>query len=107
MADAGLIVIASFISPFANEREMARLAAGDILFVEAFVDTPLAVCESRDPKGLYKKARTGELKNFTGIDSAYEAPSRPEITLHGAEHTPEVLADQVAEYLSSKNVFSV
>ena len=86
---------------------MARLAAGDILFVEAFVDTPLAVCESRDSKGLYKKARTGELKNFTGIDSAYEAPSRPEITLHGAEHTPEVLADQIAEYLSSKNVFSV
>jgi len=107
MADAGLIVIASFISPFANEREMARLVAGDILFVEVFVDTPLAVCESRDPKGLYKKARTGELKNFTGIDSAYEAPSRPEITLHGVEYTPEVLADQVAEYLSSKNVFSV
>ena len=88
MADAGLIVIASFISPFANEREMARLAAGDILFVEAFVDTPLAVCESRDPKGLYKKARTGELKNFTGIDSVYEAPSQPEITLHGGEHSP-------------------
>ena len=107
MADAGLIVIASFISPFANEREMARLVAGDILFVEVFVDTPLAVCESRDPKGLYKKARTGELKNFTGIDSAYEAPSWPEITLHGTEYTPEVLADQVAEYLSSKNVFSV
>ena len=107
MADAGLIVIASFISPFAREREMARLAVGDILFVEVFVDTPLAVCEARDPKGLYKKARAGELQNFTGIDSAYEAPSRPEITLRAGEHSPEVLADQVAEYLSSKNVFSI
>jgi len=107
MADAGLIVIASFISPFAREREMARLAVGDVLFIEVFVDTPLAVCEARDPKGLYKKARAGELQNFTGIDSAYEAPSRPEITLRAGEHSPEVLADQVAEYLSSKNVFSI
>lgn len=107
MADAGLIVIASFISPFAREREMARLAVGDVLFIEVFVDTPLAVCEARDPKGLYKKARAGELQNFTGIDSAYEAPSRPEITLRAGEHLPEVLADQVAEYLSSKNVFSI
>ncbi len=106
MADAGLIVIASFISPFANEREMAREVAGDVLFIEVFIDTPLAVCESRDPKGLYKKARAGELKNFTGIDSHYEVPSRPEITLRGEGRSPEALADYVAKYLSSKNIFS-
>ena len=107
MADAGLIVVASFISPFAREREMARLVVGDVLFIEVFVDTPLAVCEARDPKGLYKKARTGELKNFTGIDSAYEAPSQPEITLRAGEDSPEALADHIARYLSSKNVFSI
>ena len=69
MADAGLIVIVSFISPFINERRMAREIAGDIPFQEVYVDTPLAVCEDRDPKGLYAKARRGEIRNFTGIDS--------------------------------------
>jgi len=107
MADAGLVVIASFISPFENERMMAREVAGDIRFVEVFVDTPLAVCESRDPKGLYKKARAGELKNFTGIDSIYEAPSNPDIILQAAEHAPEVLVEQIMKYLSSENIFSV
>ena len=105
--DAGLIVISAFISPFRKERQMVRELVEDGEFFEVFMGTPLETCEQRDPKGLYKKARAGEIKNFTGIDSAYEAPSRPEITLHGAEHTPEVLADQIAEYLSSKNVFSV
>jgi len=106
MADAGLIVIASFISPFANERAMAREIADDVLFVEVFVDTPLAVCETRDPKGLYKKARAGELDNFTGIDSIYEAPSHPEITLQGGERPPEALVEQIMNHLSSKNLLS-
>ena len=106
MADAGLIVIASFISPFANERAMAREIADDVLFVEVFVDTPLAVCETRDPKGLYKKARAGELENFTGIESIYETPSHPEITLQGGERSPEALVEQVMNHLSLKNLLS-
>ena len=73
MADAGLIVLVSFISPFQNERRLAREIAGDIEFPEVYVDTPLEVCEARDPKGLYARARRGEIKNFTGIDSPFEA----------------------------------
>ncbi len=93
MADAGLIVLVSFISPFEKERRLAREIAGDIDFTEVYVDTPLAVCEARDPKGLYKKARAGEIKNFTGIDSPFEPPTTPEVVLHGAEEEPAVLAD--------------
>jgi bifunctional enzyme CysN/CysC len=93
MADAGLIVLVSFISPFEKERRLAREIAGDIDFTEVYVDTPLEVCEARDPKGLYKKARAGEIKNFTGIDSPFEVPSSPEVVLHGAEEEPSVLAD--------------
>jgi len=99
MADAGLIVLVSFISPFEKERRLAREIAGDIDFVEVYVDTPLEVCEARDPKGLYRKARAGEIKNFTGIDSPFEAPGAPELVLHGAEHTPEVLAEQLHDWL--------
>ena len=106
MADAGLIVIASFISPFANERVMAREIAAGVPFVEVFVDTPLAVCEARDPKGLYKKARAGELENFTGIDSIYEAPSHPDITLQAGERPSEALVEQIMNHLSSKNLLS-
>jgi bifunctional enzyme CysN/CysC len=95
MADAGLIVLVSFISPFENERRLAREIAGDIDFAEVYVDTPLAICEARDPKGLYKRARAGEIKNFTGIDSPFEAPTNPEVVLHGAEHEPTELADQL------------
>ncbi|RYE08822.1 MAG: sulfate adenylyltransferase subunit CysN [Hyphomicrobiales bacterium] len=95
MADAGLIVIVSFISPFRNERRLAREIAGDIQFTEVFVDTPLEVCEARDPKGLYARARRGEIKNFTGIDSPFEAPENPEIVLHGAVETPEQMAEQL------------
>jgi bifunctional enzyme CysN/CysC len=79
MVDAGLIVLVSFISPFRAERRMARELMGPNEFVEVFVDTPLAVAESRDVKGLYRKARAGELKNFTGVDSPYEVPEAPEI----------------------------
>lgn len=79
MMDAGLIVITAFISPFRFEREMARDLIGHDNFIEVFVDTPLEVCEQRDPKGLYKKARDGFLKNMTGVDSPYQPPINPEI----------------------------
>src|SRR5207248_1498715 len=89
MVDAGLVVLVSFISPFRAERRMARELFAPGEFVEVFVDAPLAVCEERDPKGLYAKARRGELKNFTGIDSPYEPPESPEIHLRTAESRPE------------------
>ncbi|ACV75718.1 MAG: adenylyl-sulfate kinase [Zymomonas mobilis] len=85
MADAGLVVLTAFISPHKAERQMVRDMMGKDRFIEIFVDTPLAICEARDPKGLYKKARAGELKNFTGIDSVYEAPEHPEIHLNGQD----------------------
>jgi bifunctional enzyme CysN/CysC len=99
MADAGLIVLVSFISPFEKERRLAREIAGDIDFTEVYVDTPLAVCEQRDPKGLYKRARAGEIKNFTGIDSPFEVPVDPELVLHGADADPAALADQLHAFL--------
>ena len=99
MADAGLIVLVSFISPFEKERRLAREIAGDIDFTEVYVDTPLEVCEARDPKGLYKRARAGEIKNFTGIDSPFEPPTTAELVLHGAEQEPPVLADQLHGWL--------
>ncbi len=99
MADAGLIVLTSFISPFRSERQMARDLMGEGEFVEVFVDTPLEVCEARDPKGLYRKARAGELKNFTGIDSEYEVPEAAEIVLKSAEQDPDQLADQIIAWL--------
>lgn len=101
MTDAGLIVIASFISPFASERRMARVLIGAEEFIEIFVDTPLDVCEQRDPKGLYQKARSGILKNFTGIDSIYERPSNAELVLR-SEPSPKALAAEVLEYLKLK-----
>lgn len=99
MADAGLIVLVSFISPFEKERRLAREIAGDVDFAEVYVDTPLAVCEARDPKGLYKRARAGEIKNFTGIDSPFEPPSSPELVLHGADEEPVALADKLHDWL--------
>jgi bifunctional enzyme CysN/CysC len=95
MADAGLIVLVSFISPFRNERRLAREIAGDVSFTEVYVDTPLAVCEARDPKGLYARARRGEIKNFTGIDSPFEPPERAEIVLHGATESPQKMAEDL------------
>src|SRR5690606_35552616 len=85
MADAGLIVLVSFISPFNAERHMAREIAGDIPFLEVFIDTPIEVCETRDPKGLYARARRGEVKSFTGIDSPFELPDDADIVLHGGD----------------------
>ncbi|HEY0232443.1 MAG TPA: adenylyl-sulfate kinase, partial [Dokdonella sp.] len=104
MVDAGLIVITAFISPFRSERLLARnmVEAGE--FVEIFVDTPLAVVEQRDPKGLYKKARKGELKNFTGIDSPYEIPAAPELHIDTATSDPEAAATQIVEYLAGHGV---
>jgi bifunctional enzyme CysN/CysC len=99
MADAGLVVLVSFISPFEKERRLAREIAGDIDFLEVYVDTPLEVCEARDPKGLYKRARAGEIKNFTGIDSPFEPPSAPDMVLHGAEEEPVSLADRLHGWL--------
>jgi bifunctional enzyme CysN/CysC len=99
MADAGLITLVSFISPFRSERSMARSLMEEGEFVEIFVDTPLEICEARDPKGLYKKARAGELRNFTGIDSDYEAPDAAEIVLKSSENDVETLVDQVIAYL--------
>ncbi len=95
MADAGLIVLVSFISPFRNERRLAREIAGDIPFTEVFVDTPIAVCEARDPKGLYARARRGEIKNFTGISSPYEAPETPDVVLEGGSKSPVQMADEL------------
>jgi len=99
MTDAGLIVLTAFISPFRAERELVRamLPAGD--FVEIFVDTPLAVAEARDVKGLYKKARLGEIVNFTGISSPYEAPERPDIRIDTTRETPETAAERIVEHI--------
>ena len=102
MVDAGLIVITAFISPFISERGYARQILADNEFIEVFVDAPIEVCEARDPKGLYKKARSGQLKNFTGIDSEYQKPQNPEIVLESAKKNPEELADYVLEYMISK-----
>ncbi|MGV3575562.1 MAG: sulfate adenylyltransferase subunit CysN [Devosia sp.] len=99
MADAGLIVLVSFISPFEKERQLAREIAGDIRFTEVYVDTSLEVAEQRDPKGLYAKARRGEIKNFTGIDSPFEVPSKPDLTLHGGQEEPAVMADKLHDWL--------
>ena len=100
MVDAGIIVITAFISPFRAERQMARELLGEGEFIEVFVDTPLAVAEARDPKGLYKKARRGELKNFTGIDSPYEAPPSPEIRIDTTSMTVEASSEQLLRTLT-------
>jgi adenylylsulfate kinase len=97
--DAGVVAITAFISPYRVDRDRVRatLAEGD--FVEIFVDAPLEVCEARDPKGLYKKARDGKIKGFTGIDDPYEAPERPELVLDAGSQPAETLADEVIAYL--------
>jgi bifunctional enzyme CysN/CysC len=99
MVDAGLIVLVSFISPFVAERRMARERVEGGEFIEVFVNTPIEVAEQRDPKGLYQKARSGELANFTGIDSPYEAPESPELTVDTTTMSPEEAADVIVAYL--------
>ena len=103
MVDAGLITLVSFISPFKSERQMARDLLSSDEFFEIFVNTPLEECEKRDPKGLYKKARAGELKNFTGIDSSYEEPENPDFILNTSSGNAEELTDQIIKFLKDKN----
>jgi bifunctional enzyme CysN/CysC len=104
MVDAGLIVLVSFISPFRSERRMARELVQQGEFIEVFVDTPIEICMQRDPKGLYLKAKAGEIKNFTGIDSPYEPPEQAEIVLKTAEAAPEELAEQIVNYLRQAGI---
>ncbi|MCA7000127.1 adenylyl-sulfate kinase [Dickeya solani] len=93
MVDAGLVVLTAFISPHRAERQMVRELLDREQFLEVFVDTPLAICEARDPKGLYRKARAGELRNFTGIDAVYEAPEQPELHLDGQQLVTNLVAE--------------
>jgi bifunctional enzyme CysN/CysC len=104
MLDAGLITLVSFISPFRSERKMARDLLEEGEFFEVFVSTPLEECEKRDPKGLYKKARSGELKNFTGIDSTYEIPENADLVLDTKTNNAEELANQIINFLESKKI---
>ena len=104
-ADAGFITITSFISPYIRDRALARKMHEDtgLFFVEVFVDAPLEICEKRDPKGLYKKARSGEMKGLTGIDDPYEAPERPDIVIKSEEMTPQEGAMRILGYLVEKS----
>lgn len=106
-AASGLVTLVAFVSPYRDDRASVRerietARQGD--FVEVFVDAPLEVCEARDPKGLYKKARAGEIKGMTGIDDPYEIPESPEVHLKSGEQRPEILADQVIAYLESAGI---
>ena len=106
LCEAGLVTLTAFVSPYRSDRDAVRssLAAGD--FLEVFVDASLEVCESRDPKGLYKKARAGEISNFTGIDAPYEPPKDAELVLDANHHTPDQLAEQVLEMLQQRGKLS-
>ena len=102
----GVIALTAFISPYRIDRDRVRNTLNEGEFIEIFVDTPIEVCEQRDPKGLYKKARAGEIKGFTGIDDPYEAPVAPELILLAAEKTPDILADEVITFLKNKDIIS-
>jgi adenylylsulfate kinase len=107
-ADAGIITIASFISPYRKDRDLARklhIETG-LPFVEVFIDTSLEVCEDRDPKGLYQKARKGELKGFTGIDDPYEPPQNPELVLKTEKHLPDELVADILAFLVEKKILN-
>jgi bifunctional enzyme CysN/CysC len=107
MSDAGLVVLVSFISPFRSERQLARERVGEGRFFEVFVDTPLDVAESRDPKGLYQKARQGELANFTGIDSPYEVPENPDVHIDTTNTTPDRAAQLLVDQLRTMGVIDL
>ena len=100
-ADSGAVVLSAFISPYRRDRDRVRALLGQNEFVEVFVDTPLEICEARDPKGLYKKARAGEISNFTGIDAPYEAPESPEVHLETADLSVDDAAATVIGYLAT------
>ena len=104
MCEAGLIVLCSFISPYRAERDMVRGFVGEGEFVEVFVDTPIDDCMVRDPKGLYAKARAGQLKNFTGVDAPYEPPHNPEVHLLTPDRSPEDLAEIVLRALADRQI---
>lgn len=104
MVDAGLIVITAFISPFCSDREIARSLLPDGEFIEVFVDTPLEECERRDPKGLYKKARAGNIPHFTGVDSPYESPPAATIRLETLRFSAADCAHQVIDYLTEQGI---
>ena len=107
MLDAGLIVLCSFISPFAAERRLVRDLVEVGEFIEIFVDTPIETCIARDPKGLYKKALAGQIKNFTGVDQVYERPQTPEITIAANCPGPEQAADQIIAHLDARGFFAL
>lgn len=102
----GHIALTAFISPYRSDRDKVRDTLKNGEFIEVFVDTPIEVCEQRDPKGLYKKARAGEIKGFTGIDDPYEEPLAPELVLLAAEKTPDVLAIEVIDFLKDKGIIA-
>ena len=102
--DAGLIVLTAFISPFRADRAVVRQLVAEYEFIEVYMDAPLSVCEQRDPKGLYKKARQGDIKNFTGIDSDYEIPEFAELKINTAEMGVEQCADVIIDYLKTNRV---
>jgi adenylylsulfate kinase len=105
-ADCGVITMTSFISPYRKDRDTVRAlhVAGKLPFIEVHVNTPIATCEQRDPKGLYKKARAGELKNFTGIDDPYEEPPKPELTIDATNTSPQQAAVILMEYLEKQGI---
>ena len=103
-ADAGGLVLSAFISPYRNDRDRVRALMGAGEFIEVFVDTPLEICEARDPKGLYKKARAGEISNFTGLDAPYEVPENPEVHLQTENLSVDEAAAQVIRYLDEQNI---
>jgi len=103
-ADAGGLVLSAFISPYREDRDRVRGLMGPGGFIEVFVDTPLEICEARDPKGLYKKARAGEISNFTGLDAPYEVPENPEVHLETANLSVDEAAAQVIRYLDQQNI---
>ncbi|WP_013630895.1 adenylyl-sulfate kinase [Rubinisphaera brasiliensis] len=105
-ANSGIFVLTAFISPYRADRDQVRSILEDGEFIEVLVDASLETCEARDPKGLYKKARAGEIKGFTGIDDPYEAPENPEITLDGDTKSIDELAAEVVQYLSDKGYLS-
>lgn len=107
MVDAGVIVLTAFISPHRQERELVRSLLGDSEFIEIHVDADLATCEQRDPKGLYKKARAGEIKNFTGIDSVYEAPEQPELYLDNGNNPVSDSVQQIIAYLAQQGHINI
>lgn len=102
--DAGIIALAAFISPYRRDRDAVRATLSDGDFQEIFIDTPIEICEQRDPKGLYKKARAGKIKGFTGIDDPYEAPAKPELRLEGGMKDADTLAKEVVCYLEKAGV---